>query len=213
MTQSIVDTLSSLKVIPVIQINRAEDAIWLGEILTQNQLPVAEITFRTPAAAKAIKLMHEHFPELILCAGTVLTAQQADMAKEAGASFVISPGYNPSTVDYCLNNGIDIVPGINNPSQVEVALEKGLTLLKFFPAEASGGVKMLKALASPYAQVQFMPTGGISLNNVSDYLAIPQVVACGGSWIATADTIDKQDKETIVNHIQSIHSLLKTHKG
>lgn len=213
MTQSIVDTLSSLKVIPVIQINRAEDAIWLGEILTQNQLPVAEITFRTPAAAKAIKLMYEHFPELILCAGTVLTAQQADMAKEAGARFVISPGYNPSTVDYCLNNGIDIVPGINNPSQIEIALEKGLTLLKFFPAEASGGVKMLKALASPYAQAQFMPTGGISLNNVSDYLAIPQVVACGGSWVATADTIDKQDKETIVNHIQSIHSLLKTHKG
>ncbi|WP_193014623.1 bifunctional 4-hydroxy-2-oxoglutarate aldolase/2-dehydro-3-deoxy-phosphogluconate aldolase [Proteus sp. FME41] len=213
MTQSIVDTLSSLKVIPVIQINRAEDAIWLGELLTQNQLPVAEITFRTPAAAKAIKLMHTHFPELILCAGTVLTTQQADMAKEAGASFVISPGYNPSTVDYCLNNGIDIVPGINNPSQVEVALERGLTLLKFFPAEASGGIKMLKALAAPYAQVQFMPTGGISLNNVSDYLAIPQVIACGGSWIATAEAIDKQDKEAIANHIQSIHSLLKANKG
>lgn len=183
------------------------------EILTQNQLPVAEITFRTPVAAKAIKLMHEHFPELILCAGTVLTAQQADIAKEAGASFVISPGYNPSTVDYCLNNGIDIVPGINNPSQIEVALERGLTLLKFFPAEASGGVKMLKALVAPYTQAQFMPTGGISLSNVSDYLAIPQVVACGGSWVATAEMIDKQDKETIANHIQNIHSLLKTNKG
>ncbi|HCH49482.1 MAG TPA: 2-dehydro-3-deoxyphosphogluconate aldolase [Proteus sp.] len=209
MTQSIVDTLSSLKVIPVIQINRAEDAIWLGEVLTQNQLPVAEITFRTPAAAKAIKLMHENFPELILCAGTVLTPKQADKAKEAGASFVISPGYNPTTVDYCLKNGIDIVPGINNPSQIEVALEKGLTLLKFFPAEASGGIKMLKALASPYAQVQFMPTGGISLNNVSEYLAIPQVIACGGSWIATSESIDNQDKQAIANHIQSIHSLLK----
>lgn len=213
MTQSIVDTLSCLKVIPVIQINRAEDAIWLGELLTQYELPVAEITFRTPAAANAIKLMHEHFPELILCAGTVLTPQQAEMAKEAGARFVISPGYNPNTVDYCLNNGINIVPGINNPSQIEVALERGLTLLKFFPAEASGGVKMLKALAAPYSQVQFMPTGGINLNNVGDYLAIPQVIACGGSWIATPELIDKQDKATIIHHIQSIHSLLKTHQG
>lgn len=209
MRQSIVDTLSVLKVIPVIQINRAEDAIWLGEILTQNQLPIAEITFRTPAAAKAIKLMREHFPELILCAGTVLTAQQADIAKEASASFVISPGYNPKTVDYCLHNGIDIVPGINNPSQIEVALERGLTLLKFFPAEASGGVKMLKAMAAPYSQVQFMPTGGISLNNVSDYLAIGQVIACGGSWIATTEAIDNQDKQTIARNIQNIHSLLK----
>ncbi|XTD82615.1 bifunctional 4-hydroxy-2-oxoglutarate aldolase/2-dehydro-3-deoxy-phosphogluconate aldolase [Proteus vulgaris] len=153
------------------------------------------------------------FLNLYYAQETVLTAQQADIAKEAGASFVISPGYNPSTVDYCLNNGIDIVPGINNPSQIEVALERGLTLLKFFPAEASGGVKMLKALVAPYTQAQFMPTGGISLSNVSDYLAIPQVVACGGSWVATAETIDKQDKETIANHIQNIHSLLKTNKG
>ena len=148
--------LKALKVIPVIAIDRAEDIIPLGKVLAENGLPAAEITFRSDAAVEAIRLLREAQPDMLIGAGTVLNREQATAAKEAGATFVVSPGFNPNTVEACQEIGIDIVPGVNNPSAVEAALEMGLTTLKFFPAEASGGVNMVKALLAPYGDVEIL---------------------------------------------------------
>ncbi|WP_070971646.1 bifunctional 4-hydroxy-2-oxoglutarate aldolase/2-dehydro-3-deoxy-phosphogluconate aldolase [Vibrio sonorensis] len=182
--------LSQLKIIPVIAINRAEDAIPLGKTLVDNGMPCAEITFRTSCAAEAIRLMREEFPDMLIGAGTILTNEQVDQAVEAGVDFIVSPGFNPRTVQYCLDKNVPIVPGVNNPSLVEQAMEMGLTTLKFFPAEPSGGVGMLKALTAVYP-VSFMPTGGVSLANVDSYLSIPSVLACGGTWMVPTGLIDE----------------------
>ena len=189
---SLTDRLRHLRLIPVITLNQAEQAVALGQTLLAARLPGAEITFRTPAAAEAIRLLRAAFPDLLIGAGTVLTSSQVDAAMAAGADFIVSPGLNPTTVRYCQQQGIPIIPGINNPGQVEQALELGLSTLKFFPAEASGGLAMLKALAAVYP-VQFMPTGGISPANVQQYLAQPNVIACGGSWMVPGDLIDQGD--------------------
>lgn len=185
------EQLAAIKVIPVIAIDRAEDIVPLGKALAENGLPAAEITFRSDAAAEAIRLLRESQPEMLIGAGTVLNREQAIAAKEAGATFVVSPGFNPNTVKACQEIGIDIVPGVNNPSTVEAALEMGITTLKFFPAEASGGINMLKSLLAPYTQVQFMPTGGVNINNVKDYLAIDRVFACGGTWMVDKKLINE----------------------
>ncbi|MBM7035079.1 ketohydroxyglutarate aldolase [Vibrio sp. qd031] len=184
------DKLASLKVIPVIAINKAEDAIPLGRALVENGMPCAEITFRTECAAEAISIMRKEFPEMLIGAGTILTNAQVDEAIEAGVDFIVSPGFNPRTVQYCLDKDMPIVPGVNNPSLVEQAMEMGLRTLKFFPAEPSGGVGMLKALTAVYP-VKFMPTGGVSLKNVDDYLSIPSVLACGGTWMVPTNLIDE----------------------
>ena len=189
---SLTDRLRHLRLIPVITLNQAEQAVALGQTLLAARLPGAEITFRTPAAAEAIRLLRAAFPDLLIGAGTVLTSSQVDAAMAAGADFIVSPGLNPTTVRYCQQQGIPIIPGINNPSQVEQALELGLSTLKFFPAEASGGIAMLKALAAVYP-VQFMPTGGISPANLEKYLAQPNVIACGGSWMVPGDLIEQGD--------------------
>ncbi|MET2948725.1 bifunctional 4-hydroxy-2-oxoglutarate aldolase/2-dehydro-3-deoxy-phosphogluconate aldolase [Vibrio owensii] len=181
--KTIAEQLAEIKVIPVIAIDRAEDIIPLGKALAENGLPAAEITFRSDAAAEAIRLLREAQPDMLIGAGTVLNKEQAIAAKEAGATFVVSPGLNPNTVRACQEIGIEIVPGVNNPSAVEAALELGLTTVKFFPAEASGGINMLKSLLAPYTQIQVMPTGGINSNNVNDYLSLERVVACGGTWM------------------------------
>lgn len=181
--KTIAEQLAEIKVIPVIAIDRAEDIIPLGKALAENGLPAAEITFRSDAAAEAIRLLREAQPDMLIGAGTVLNKEQAIAAKEAGATFVVSPGLNPNTVKACQEIGIEIVPGVNNPSAVEAALELGLTTVKFFPAEASGGINMLKSLIAPYTQIQVMPTGGINSNNVNDYLGLERVVACGGTWM------------------------------
>lgn len=181
--KTIAEQLAEIKVIPVIAIDRAEDIIPLGKALAENGLPAAEITFRSDAAAEAIRLLREEQPDMLIGAGTVLNKEQAIAAKEAGATFVVSPGLNPNTVKACQEIGIEIVPGVNNPSAVEAALELGLTTVKFFPAEASGGINMLKSLLAPYTQIQVMPTGGINPNNVNDYLSLERVVACGGTWM------------------------------
>ncbi|CAM3440057.1 bifunctional 4-hydroxy-2-oxoglutarate aldolase/2-dehydro-3-deoxy-phosphogluconate aldolase [Parendozoicomonas haliclonae] len=192
-----VEKLKELKIIPVIAIDRAEDIIPLGKALAENGLPAAEITLRTEAGIEAIRLLREAQPDMLIGAGTVLNAEQARLAKEAGASFIVSPGFNPNTVKACQELGIEIIPGVNNPSTIEAALEMGLTNLKFFPAEPSGGVKMLKAMTAPYVGVQFMPTGGINANNINDYLAIPQVVGCGGSWMVEKSLINEGQWEEI----------------
>ncbi|EGQ8072963.1 bifunctional 4-hydroxy-2-oxoglutarate aldolase/2-dehydro-3-deoxy-phosphogluconate aldolase [Vibrio vulnificus] len=187
---SIKEQLKTLKVIPVIAIDKAEDIIPLGKVLAENGLPAAEITFRSEAAVEAIRLLRETQPDMLIGAGTVLNREQAIAAKEAGATFIVSPGFNPNTVKACQEIGIDIVPGVNNPSTVEAALEMGLTTLKFFPAEASGGINMVKSLLAPYTDIELMPTGGINPANIKDYLAIPRVLACGGTWMVDKKLIE-----------------------
>lgn len=189
--KTITEQLAEIKVIPVIAIDRAEDIIPLGKALAENGLPAAEITFRSDAAVEAIRLLREARPDMLIGAGTVLNREQAIAAKEAGATFVVSPGLNPNTVKACQEIGIDIVPGVNNPSAVEAALELGITTVKFFPAEASGGINMLKSLLAPYTQIQVMPTGGINPNNVNDYLSLDRVIACGGTWMIDKKMINE----------------------
>lgn len=186
-----IEQLKEIKVIPVIALDNAEDIIPLGKALAENGLPAAEITFRSSAAAKAIRLLREAQPDMLIGAGTVLNRKQVIAAKEAGATFIVSPGFNPNTVKACQELGIDIVPGVNNPSTVEAALEMGLTTLKFFPAEASGGIAMVKSLLAPYTNIQLMPTGGISPKNVNDYLSICRVIACGGTWMVDKKLINE----------------------
>ena len=181
-TQQIIEKLRQLKVVPVIALDYAEDILPLPDTLDKNGLPVAEITFRSEAAADAIHLLRTQRPDFLIAAGTVLTAEQVVLAKSSGADFVVTPGLNPKIVKLCQDLNFPITPGVNNPMAIETALEMGISAVKFFPAEASGGVKMIKALLGPYAQLQIMPTGGIGLHNIRDYLAIPNIVACGGSW-------------------------------
>ncbi|MDF4372399.1 bifunctional 4-hydroxy-2-oxoglutarate aldolase/2-dehydro-3-deoxy-phosphogluconate aldolase [Vibrio parahaemolyticus] len=194
---SIKEQLKTLKVIPVIAIDNAEDIIPLGKVLAENGLPAAEITFRSEAAVEAIRLLRETQPDMLIGAGTVLNREQAIAAKEAGATFIVSPGFNPNTVKACQEIGIDIVPGVNNPSTVEAALEMGLTTLKFFPAEASGGINMVKSLLAPYTDIELMPTGGINPANIKDYLAIPCGVACGGTWMVDKKLIEAGNWEDL----------------
>ncbi len=182
--------LREIKIVPVIAINDVAHALPLAKVLVENGLPCAEVTFRTEAAAESIRIMREAYPDLLIGAGTVLTTEQVDIAIEAGVDFIVSPGFNPTTVKYCQQRGVTIVPGVNNPSLVEQAMEMGLNTLKFFPAEPSGGLGMLKAMSAVYP-VKFMPTGGVSPQNVKDYLAVPSVLVCGGTWMVPSKLIDE----------------------
>jgi len=181
--------LRAVRLVPVITIDDPDDAVPLANALHDGGLPCAEITFRTPRAAEALRRITADAPEMFVGAGTVLTTAQAALATDAGAQFIVAPGFNPRVVDYCLDRGIPVYPGIATPTEIEAALEKGLTTLKFFPAEPMGGLVFLKAVAAPYVDVNFMPTGGINAGNVASYLAFPRVVACGASWMAPPDWI------------------------
>jgi 2-dehydro-3-deoxyphosphogluconate aldolase/(4S)-4-hydroxy-2-oxoglutarate aldolase len=181
--------IGEVKVVPVVRLDKAEDAVALGKALSEGGLPVAEITFRTDAAEEAIRRLAGEMPDLLVGAGTVLTIDQVRRATGAGAKFIVSPGFNPRVVEFCVGEGIPIYPGINNPMGVEAALDRGLTILKFFPAEASGGVAMLKAMAAPYVGVRYIPTGGVGLANMKSYLSQPFVHAIGGSWLVKGDLI------------------------
>ena len=185
----VLEEFSKIGIIPVIALDNVEDAAPLAKALCDGGLPCAEVTFRTAAAEESIRIMSEQFPEMLVGAGTVLTTEQVDRAVNAGAKFIVSPGLNPKVVKYCVEKGIPVTPGCSNPSDVEVAIELGLDVVKFFPAEAAGGVKMIKALSAPYGNVRFMPTGGISPANMEDYLSFPKVFACGGSWMVKKDLI------------------------
>ncbi|MEZ9298897.1 bifunctional 4-hydroxy-2-oxoglutarate aldolase/2-dehydro-3-deoxy-phosphogluconate aldolase [Vibrio splendidus] len=198
------DQLKALKVIPVIAIDNAEDIIPLGKVLAENGLPAAEITFRSDAAVEAIRLLREAQPDMLIGAGTILNGKQALAAKEAGATFVVSPGFNPNTVKACQEISIDIIPGVNNPSTVEAALEMGLTTLKFFPAEASGGISMVKSLVGPYGDIRLMPTGGITSSNIDNYLAVPQVLACGGTWMVDKKLVENGEWDEIARLTREI---------
>ena len=185
--------LYSIGLIPVIKIENADDAVPLAKALIDGGLPAAEITFRTACAADAIKRITDAYPEMLVGAGTVLTTEQVDAAIAAGSKFLVSPGLNPKVTAYALSKGIPMLPGCSNPSDVEAALELGLSTVKFFPAEAAGGLKMLKAMAAPYGQLTFMPTGGINADNLLDYLKFNKIVACGGSFMV-ADQLVKEKK-------------------
>ncbi|MDA3835386.1 MAG: bifunctional 4-hydroxy-2-oxoglutarate aldolase/2-dehydro-3-deoxy-phosphogluconate aldolase [Spirochaetales bacterium] len=200
--------IQKAKVVPVIKLEKAKDALPLMDALQSGGLPIAEITFRTSAAAQAISLVRKHRPEIFLGAGTVLTLEQAQEAVDAGAAFIVSPGFNPELVHWCIKGNIPIVPGVNSPTQVEMGLRKGLKVLKFFPAEASGGIAMLKALGSVY-EVEFMPTGGISQKNILSYLALPSVIACGGTWMVKADLISSGNYEEITKITREAVELVK----
>jgi 2-dehydro-3-deoxyphosphogluconate aldolase/(4S)-4-hydroxy-2-oxoglutarate aldolase len=181
--------IGELGLVPVVKIERADDALPLGKALIEGGLPVAEITFRTAAAEEAIATLTRELPDLLVGAGTVLTVDQIKKAVGAGARFIVSPGFNPKVVDYCIEKNIPVTPGLNSPTVLEVALEKGLEVVKYFPAESSGGLKFLKDMAAPYSGIRFIPTGGINADNLNLYLAYNRVHACGGSWMVKADLI------------------------
>ena len=181
--------LEEYGVVPVVVLKNVEDAIPLADALYAGGLSCAEVTFRTDAAEESIRLMSEKYPDMLVGAGTVLTTEQVDRAVGAGAKFIVSPGFDPEIVDYCLEKKIPVFPGCITPSEVAQAVKRGLKVIKFFPAEQAGGVAMIKAMGAPYGMVKFMPTGGISEKNLSEYLSCSNIVCCGGSWMVKGDLI------------------------
>ena len=179
----ILQKISEIRIVPVVAIDRAEDAAKLGQALLNGGIPCAEVTFRTDAAEEAIRIMSSEFPEMLIGAGTVLKTEQVDRAVAAGAKFIVSPGLNPRVVGYCVDKGITMVPGCANPSDIEAALEFDLDVVKIFPAEAIGGLPLIKAMSAPYTGMKFMPTGGINAGNIGKYLEFKKIIACGGSWM------------------------------
>lgn len=211
---NVLERLGFLGVVPVVKIDHTGDALKLGQALLEGGLPCAEITFRTSAAEEAIQILSSNLPEIILGAGTVLSVEQAEKAVNAGARFIVSPGFNSIVVDWCFENEIPITPGVATPTEIEMAINKGLEILKFFPAEALGGVKTLKALAAPYKGVRFIPTGGISAENLSDYLRLPCVHACGGSWMVKSKLISENKFKEIATLAKNARAIvLKAREG
>lgn len=185
----VLEKIQKIGIVPVVVLDDAKDAAPLAKALCDGGLPCAEVTFRTAAAEESIRIMSTEFPKMLVGAGTVLTTEQVDRAVAAGAKFIVSPGLNPKIVKYCIEKGVPITPGTSNPSDVEQALELGLEVVKFFPAEASGGLNMIKSMAAPYTTMKFMPTGGINAKNINSYLAFPKILACGGSWMVKGDLV------------------------
>ena len=204
-----IEKIKSLGIVPVVKIDDEEKAIPLAEALCRGGLPCAEITFRTAQAEESIRRITSAMPDMLVGAGTVLTPDQADKAKSAGAKFVVSPGLNPTVVEHCKNIGIPIFPGCSSPSDIEKALELGLTCVKFFPAEQAGGIAAIKAMAAPYGNINFLPTGGINAKNLNDYLSFDRVIACGGSWMVDAALINAGDFAAIEEMTRAaVHTML-----
>jgi len=204
----ILERIGELGIVPVVKIEKAEDALPLGRALIDGDLPIAEITFRTSAAEESIKTLTSELPNLLVGAGTVLTIEQIKRAVSAGAKFIVSPGFNPRVVDYCIENSIPITPGINNPTQIEMALEREIEVVKFFPAEASGGLSLLKSMSTPYTGIKFIPTGGINQNNLCSYLSDNKVLACGGSWMVKPELISSGNFDDITRLIKEAVSIM-----
>ena len=205
--------LCNYGVIPVVVINKTEDAKPLAKALCEGGLKCAEVTFRTDAAQEAIKIMSKEYPDMMVGAGTVLTIDQVDRAVSAGAKFIVSPGFDPEIVDYCIDKDIPVVPGCMTPSEVAQGVKRGLEVLKFFPAQQAGGVAMIKAMAAPYTSVMFMPTGGINADNIEQYLSFKKIAACGGSWMVKANLIDSKDFEKITELTKEAVRLVKSIRG
>jgi 2-dehydro-3-deoxyphosphogluconate aldolase/(4S)-4-hydroxy-2-oxoglutarate aldolase len=196
-TLSIAERITQIGVVPVVSFARVDDAVPVAEALLEGGLPCVEITFRTAACGEAIALLTARYPDLLVGAGTVLTVEQAGVAHDSGAQFLVAPGFSPEVVDRCLALNLSMIPGVCTPTEIEMALSRGITTVKFFPAEAAGGVKFLKAVSAPYKQVRFMPTGGIDDSNLAKYIALPEVAACGGSWMVKPDWIAARDYNQI----------------
>ena len=197
-----------MRVVPVVAIQKADDAMQLADALIEGGLPCAEITFRTDAAIDAMRIMAKR-DDILVGAGTVLKVDQVRAAVDVGARFMVSPGFNPKVVGYCVENNITVIPGICTPSDIEAALEFGLDVLKFFPAEAFGGLKTLKAMSAPYGAVRFIPTGGISPDNLVDYLRFTKTIACGGTWIAESTIISEGKFDLILSRAREAVDLVK----
>ena len=217
MNNNMMSELYSIGLIPVIKIENPDDAVPLAKALIDGGLPAAEITFRTKCAAEAIKNITEAYPDMLVGAGTVLTTEQVDAAIAAGSKFLVSPGLNTKVTAYALEKGVPMLPGCSNPSDIEAALELGLSTVKFFPAEAAGGLKMLKAMAAPYGQLTFMPTGGISQDNLLDYLKFNKIVACGGSFMVKDELVKEKKWDEITaltkNAVKTMLGLEFVHMG
>lgn len=205
--------IQQLGIVPVVVLEDAADAVPLAQALCDGGLPCAEVTFRTAAAEESIRLMSRKFPQMLIGAGTVLTIEQVDRAVDAGAKFIVSPGLNPKIVKYCVEKSIPITPGCCNPSDIEQAIENGLDVVKFFPAEQAGGLAMIKALAAPYVGIKFMPTGGITPSNVKDYLAYDRILACGGSWMVKGDLVNAKDFDKIKELTKEAVELVEMSRG
>lgn len=210
---SIFSRLSEIGVIPVVTLEDAAVAADLGCALMDGNLPCAEITFRTPAAAEAIKNMSAACPEMCVGAGTILTVAQAESARASGAQFIVTPGFDEAIINWCLEHQMPVVPGVMTPTEINLALNKGLEIVKFFPAEVAGGVKALKAMGAPYGEVRFMPTGGVNITNLPNYLALPNVVACGGSWMVKKNLIEDRQFSKIIQLAQEARSIVKNCRG
>ena len=205
----ILEKIKEIGIVPVIVLEDSKDALPLAEALMEGGLPCAEVTFRTAAAEDSIRAISQAYPEMLVGAGTVLTTEQVDRAVAAGAKFIVSPGFNPRIVQYCQEKGVPIAPGCSSPTDIEQALEQGLKVVKFFPAEQLGGLAMIKALAGPYVDVSFMPTGGINAGNVKDYLAYNRILACGGSWMVKGDLIKAGDFQRITELVKEAKQLVE----
>ena len=205
--------LNKIGIVPVVVLDSAEDALPLAEQLMEGGLPCAEVTFRTAAAEESIRRMAKAFPDMILGAGTVLSCEQADRAIDAGAKFIVSPGFNPRVTEHVLKKGVPMTPGICTPTEIEAALQFDLDVLKFFPAEPSGGLKMIKALAAPYVGLSFMPTGGINAENVRDYLKYDRIVACGGSWMVSGKLVKEGNFAEIGRLVREAAGIVREIRG
>ena len=200
-------------IVPVVVLNEVKDAVPLAQSLINGGLPCAEVTFRTDAAQQSIAEISKNFPQMFVGAGTVLTTEQVDRAVDAGAKFIVSPGFNPKVVEYCLKKEYPITPGIMTPTELEMALGFGLDVVKFFPAENAGGLKMIKAMSAPYTMMKFMPTGGINATNVGDYLACDKILACGGSWMVKGDLISAGKFDEIEKLTAEAAAIVKEIRG
>ena len=197
-------------VVPVVVLNDADDAIPLADALIKGGLPCAEVTFRTDAAEESIRRICESFPDMLVGAGTVLTTKQVERAYKAGAKFIVSPGFDPEIIDCCISIGLPVLPGCITPSEIAQAVKRGLKVVKFFPAEQSGGVAMIKAMAAPYSMVKFMPTGGISTKNLADYLSCDKILCCGGSWMVKEDLIKSGSFDKITDMTKEATALARS---
>lgn len=195
--RTIEEKFNEFGIVPVVVLDQAKDALPLAKALKEGGLPCAEITFRTEAAEESICRISREYPNMLVGAGTVLTIEQARRAVDAGAKFIVSPGFDDEIVDYCLEKKIPVFPGCITPSEVAKAVKRGLKVIKFFPAEQAGGIQMIKAMSAPYPMVRFMPTGGISTENLKEYLSFEKIICCGGSWMVKGDLIKRGEFEEI----------------
>lgn len=205
----ILKQIEQLKLLPVIKLDSSENAAPLAEALIEGGLPAAEVTFRTDAAEDSIKIMTQKYPEMLVGAGTITSVQQAEKAVAAGASFLVSAGFNRKVTEYAVENHIPIFPGICTPTELMLLLEYNLPVAKFFPAEQYGGLKTIKALAAPFPNIKFMPTGGINTSNVCEYLACDKIIACGGSWMVKDAFINDHEFDKIRDLTKEAVTLVK----